>query len=259
VNRKHAFTIVEILVAITIAIILGAISVTAYFKAVDRAKTIKSIANLRSLAAANIAYAGDNGGTFCPAQDSANRTRWHGARKGGGGAFDPAMGFLSPYLGRDARVGICPFFLDAMESGSFELGSGGYGYNSHYVGGSPGKLFDAEQLANITNPSRTVMFTTTALSRSGGIQEYPYTEPFKWVDRNGNLAGPLQPSTHFRANGKALVAWCDGHVTAEPPNEDVSGKNFYGGDNKEAQIGWFGPPEQNGYWNPKAEAKIFRP
>lgn len=92
------------------------------------------------------------------------------------------------------------------------------------------------------------MFTTSAFAKSNGLQEYAYTEPYQWVDPNGNLAGPLQPSTHFRANGKALVAWCDGHVSKVSPN-DSSGPNYYGGDNTDSLIGWFGPTANNGYWN----------
>jgi hypothetical protein len=30
--------------------------------------------------------------------------------------------------------------------------------------------------------------------------------------------------------------------------------NFYGGDNEKEGIGWFGPAEENGYWNPKSRA-----
>ena len=50
--------------------------------------------------------------------------------------FDPAKGWLGPYLGSDGRVKLCPVFatLDPSPE-SFEFGAGGYGYNSTYLGG----------------------------------------------------------------------------------------------------------------------------
>jgi prepilin-type N-terminal cleavage/methylation domain-containing protein/prepilin-type processing-associated H-X9-DG protein len=259
ITTARAFTLVEILVVIVIVTLLGGISAAVYSKAVARGKTTRSISNLRQLATANIAYAADNLGEFCPAQDRRNRKRWHGERSSSGDKFDPTRGFLAPYLGEDGRVKTCPLFSDIVTDQTFELGTGGYGYNATYIGGRPGNPFQPALLAHIPSPSQTVMFATTALARSQGTQEYPYTEPYQWVDDQGNPVGDLQPSTHFRANGKALVAWCDGHVTAERPNNDESGANYYGGDNEDHHLGWFGPKEQNGYWNPKADPKIFRP
>ena len=93
------------------------------------------------------------------------------------------------------------------------------------------------------------MFATTAFARAEGLQEYPFAEPPYWVDANGNLQGSLQPSVHFRFGGFALVAWCDGHVTPEPARS-FSTTNYYGGNNEEARIGFPGPEEKNGIWNP---------
>ena len=100
-------------------------------------------------------------------------------------------------------------------------------------------------------PAHTVMFTTTAFARKGGLQEYPFSEPPRWLAPSGRPAGASQPSLHFRLGGRGLVAWCDGRVTSEAPNADAwPGPNYYGGDNVAARIGWFGPTEANGHWNP---------
>ena len=32
--------------------------------------------------------------------------------------------------------------------------------------------------------------------------------------------------------------------------------NFYGGNNEKAEIGWFGPEEENGFWNPRSPAAL---
>ena len=66
---------------------------------------------------------------------------------------------------------------------------------------------------------------------------------------DGTPSFDLQPSLHFRANGRALIAWCDGHVTAEKPSR-LGGPNYYGADNTENLIGWVGAEKENGFWNP---------
>ncbi|MBC8125638.1 MAG: hypothetical protein H8M99_00615, partial [Gloeobacteraceae cyanobacterium ES-bin-144] len=86
---------------------------------------------------------------------------------------------------------------------------------------------------------------------SSGVQEYAYSEPPFVASDSESTGPPLRPSVHFRANGKALVAWCDGHVTSESKTSGASGHNLHGGDDEAADLGWFGPSERNGYWNPK--------
>ncbi len=244
-RSPRAFTLIELLATIAIMALLLVAAVPALRAARDSGLASRSSSNLRQLALANLAYAADNG-TFAPAQDAKNRTRWHGARTGGTGAFDPRKGYLAPYLGEDKSVKRCPLLTNLMESGSFEEGTGGYGYNAAYVGGTPDDPFTPEKPSGIPHASATIMFATTAFARGGGLQEYPYAEPFFFTTGGGTP----QPSVHFRAHGRAIVAWCDGHVTSEPPTK-VGGPNYYGGDNGEHQIGWLGPEEENGFWNPR--------
>ncbi|MEM6821331.1 MAG: prepilin-type N-terminal cleavage/methylation domain-containing protein [Verrucomicrobiota bacterium] len=250
-SYQSGFTLLELLVVLVVLVSLITLASPAIQRSLRAGQAGASMSNLRQLVTANLAYAADNDGRFSPAQSPDNLIRWHGARASGSSAFDPTKGFLSPYLGKSNRVSTCPLFKDHISDGSsWELGTGGYGYNAIYIGGTYNNNFTPERAVNISNPTQTVMFSTTAFAKSDGLQEYPYSEPFRWVDPNGNLAGPLQPSTHFRANGKAIIAWCDGHVTQERPNSE-SGPNYYGGDNRDSEIGWFGPSTNNGFWNPK--------
>src|SRR5262249_3900934 len=150
----------------------------------------------------------------------------------------------------EGRVKLCPTFRDALKGNdTFEQGSGGYGYNEIYIGGTPLDYYHGAFVANVSRPSSTIMFTDTAFARADGIQEYPFCEPYQWVDSSNRLAGAMSASVHFRHRGRANVAWCDGHVTAELPSQ-LDGANWYGGDGKKWQIGWFGPSQENGYWNP---------
>jgi prepilin-type processing-associated H-X9-DG protein len=206
--------------------------------------------NLRQLVAANFAYAGDNGGQFVPAQEKSNLVRWHGTRGSVSDRFDAGQGPLTPYLGRDGRVKLCPALRRILTRGeSFEEGTGGYGYNAAYIGGTPASPWIPERVGNLEHPIRTVMFSDTAFPRAGGLQEYAYCEPWQQERPRDRFRGRLNASVHFRHGGKANVAWCDGHVSAEPPSQLDKG-NAYGGDAEKWKIGWFGPSERNGYWRP---------
>jgi len=252
------FTLIELLVVIAIVAALAALAYTGSRVMITRARIIESSANLRSLAIANTTYLADFG-VYCPADDQSNNRRWHGSRSTSSGRFDPTLGFLSPYLGKSMQVTSCPLFRAMVDgSSSFEDGTGGYGYNAAYIGGLPGGTYDkytkirnSERAANVPNPGRTVMFATTAYARSSGVQEYPYCEPPFWDFGGGPSGSRPSPSVHFRAGGKALVAWCDGSVTAESKNATKGGPNPHGGNPDEYDLGWFGPDDNNGYWNPK--------
>lgn len=252
------FTLVEVLVVSSVIAVLAGIASASAKAMITRARIIESTANLRSLALANTDYQADNG-MFCPADDQSNNRRWHGSRTSTSAKFDPTTGLLAPYLGKSMRVNICPLFKEFVSSSaSFENGTGGYGYNSAYIGGRPGGRFDKStklripaRLANVPDPGRTVMFTTTAYAITGGLQEYAYCEPPFWDFGAGPGGARPSPSVHFRANGKALVAWCDGSVTAEARTAAGSGSNVSGGDESQSKLGWFGPEANNGYWNPQ--------
>lgn len=257
-HPARGFTLTELLVVILIVGSLAALAWSGSRSLITRARVVESSANLRSLAAANATYLSDYG-VYCPADDQSNNRRWHGARSSSSGRFDPTQGFLSPYLGKSMRVTTCPLFRAMVEgSSSFENGTGGYGYNSAYIGGLPGAPFDkltkvrlSQRAANVANPARTVMFATTAYAVSGGLQEYPYCEPPFWDFGSGPSGSRPSPSVHFRADKRALVAWCDGSVTSEPPNDTKGGSNPHGGNPEKHNLGWFGPEENNGFWNPR--------
>ncbi len=248
--KSAGFTLVELLVVIVIVATLALLSAVGFQAARLRANQTVSTQNLRQLAAANLLYVADYQ-TYCPATDVPNKIRWHGGRTSAQQKFDPEKGYLSPYLGLSHSVGLCPEFLRHLSgSKSFENGSGGYGYNAIYIGGLPENPFKPNRPANVSNPARTLMFATTAFAVADGVQEYPFADPPQAVDSDWKPVGPLQPSLHFRFNGRALVAWCDGHVSEEVPNGNAE-ENFYGGNNQASHLGFCGPTGNNGWWNPR--------
>lgn len=253
---RAGFTFVELMVALAIVAVLFVAGFGAYRLIVDKMGVGGSVSNIRQLALANLAYAADHNGSYCPAQSPDNMKRWHGGREGASEEFDPALGYLASYIGVDRRQIMCPLLRKLVpDASSWEKGSGGYGYNAAYIGGTVGDPFTPASQQDISVAARTIMFTTSALAMENGLQEYPFAEPFFWSTGSGGNGGDLQPSVHFRALGKAIVAWCDGHSSLEHPSkfEDI---NFYGGDNRAARIGWFGPADQNGFWNPRSPAVV---
>lgn len=258
-SGREAITVVELLVVVAVIALLLGLAFPVYSRVVTSGKIAASTSNLTQLAAANLAYAAEHDGYYCPAQASNNLIRWHGARTSMSGAFDPTKGYLAPYLGNSGRVKICPLFTPAVRgANSFEDGTGGYGYNAAYIGGTPssdpGVMFQPTLISRVPRSARTVMFTTTAIAKSQGLQENATCDPPFWDFGDGPSGSRPTPTVHFRANGKALVAWCDGHVSAEARQERAVGTNPYGGDASTNNLGWFGPDAENGYWNPNSSA-----
>ena len=250
--KNRGFTVIELLVVISIIGILSAIVVPVMGAIKRKAAIAVSSSNLKALVMANYDYAADNDGYFSPATSRNNNVRWHGSRANRSGVFEAKEGFLTPYFGESEKVLTCPIFDELLAKEGFDSGAGAFGYNSIYIGGTPQDSFAPIKTVQLTRPGHTVMFASTALAVNGGIQEYPFVEPQSWIDPNGNAGGSMQPSIHFRYGGKALVAWGDGRVTLETPN-DATGPNYYGGDNSEQLLGWFGPNKDNGYLNPQFE------
>ncbi len=250
VMQRRAFTLLELLVVMAIVSVLALLGLGAAGGVKDHAQAAQCVSNLRQLATANLAYAADNEARYVTAQDITNTVRWHGTRDGDGSPFDPTKGPLAPYLGTEGRVKLCPTLRDALKgTDTFEEGTGGYGYNAVYVGGTARDIYIGERMANVPRVSLTVMFTDTAFPRANGLQEYAYCEPFRSIDAAGRLRGVLSPSVHFRHASRANVAWCDGHVSGETSSQ-LGTTNSYGGDAKKTKIGWFGPNAENGFWNP---------
>ncbi len=260
-RRNHAatggITFLELLAALAVAAVLCALLYPVARSAYFHSLRVESANHLRQLVEANLSYAADHG-RYAPAMDQKNLRRWHGTRPNTRSPFDPAQGFLSPYLGQSRRVTPCPMLRRMLpkEGLTFEDGSGGYGYNSVYLGGMRDSVRDAAGIyvslpaLRAQRPSQTLMFASTAYANGATLQEYPFCEPPFWDFGFGIANYRPSPSLHFRFNGKALVAWCDGHLTLEAREDRPVGTNPHGGDATAQNLGWFGPDADNGYWNP---------
>lgn len=255
---KTGFTLVELLVVVAIIAILAAILLPALSKAQLQARSMECVNNLRQLYLANTMFAAENDGHYAlGAEDldgvQGGLVRWHGKRTSPDADFDPKRGPLGDYL-PDARVKECPVFFEFRRNGqvnnAFESGTGGYGYNMAYVGGSfyfkkfPQSLRTSTKDVRVQDPANTIMFADSALPQLGHIIEYGFIEPPHFVtddDPQGNPDfGFAAPSLHFRHNGRVNVVWCDGHVSSEKWDWAPE-TNIYGASNARWSVGWFGP------------------
>ena len=242
-SARAAFSLVELVVVLAVLGLLAALLGTALPAAKAAADAAACRGNLRQLAAANLAYAADHGRYVAAAADieGRNTLRWHGVRTGK--AFDGAKGPLAPYLGGkgpSAWVRRCPGFRP--EAAGFEAACGGYGYNALGVGSEAclpdgGGTTVGMRPAALAAPAQTVMFADAAFLQGGGAKsrliEYSFAEPPRFT--NGSIPWP---SIHFRHQGKANVAWCDGHVTAET-------LEWSDGRSAGRSLGWFGPADNS--------------
>jgi len=213
-GRTRGFTLIELLVVIAIIGILAAMIFPVFARARESARQATCLSNLKQLSLAMLMYLDDHAGTYVPAQSEDNLMRWHGRRETLDEPFAPKGGPLWEYL-KNAQVKVCPSFGATSEEG-FEQGTGGYGYNAQYVGGSPAAwpaMLKPAREFEIQDPAATVMLTDTAfLDCEGNLFEYSFCE----APYYSCFGSPADPSTHFRHNGRANVAFCDGHAKSMP-------------------------------------------
>jgi prepilin-type N-terminal cleavage/methylation domain-containing protein len=259
---RPGFTLIEVLVVVSIILVLIALLLPAANAVRERGRRANCLSNIRQLAFANIAYTMDNGGMFVPAapdmwEGFGGRTRWHGVRRqrsvdvtGEGDRFEFEEGPLAPYLA-DGRVKQCPSFTEFEKSGernAYESGSGGYGYNSYYIGSRAGMNPKPEswkfgaRMADVREPGSTVMFTDAAMAQvdEEGVP-FLTEESFAYPPRHPFSKSKADPSIHFRHVETCSVVWVDGRAGSERMTFTKDEPNTFGANSSEFKLGWFGP------------------
>jgi len=256
---KEGFSLVEVLVVISVIGLLTAILMPALTAASSQARSVACRSNLRQLVLANTGYATENNGFYVAAAsdlwDNSGRQRWHGVRDSLDEPFEPRRGPLVRYLG-DGKVKECPEEVEFVKGQSwalnFEQGCGGYGYNMLYLGSrlwQKGYSFgDAKSYSKTTHfcevgkAGQTLMFADCALSTDGlRLIEYSFAEP-PFTVHNGNVITSfyMSPSIHFRHRKAANIGWTDGHVDSRKIAK-FEDENVYGADSAHLGLGWFEP------------------
>jgi prepilin-type processing-associated H-X9-DG protein/prepilin-type N-terminal cleavage/methylation domain-containing protein len=197
-RTSDGFTLVEILVSITIVLVLAALIFSLNSKMRTAADESRCASNLRQLQAANILYANENNGMYVPCfttDDAATDTKWYRNNQ-----------FLR-LIGGDQKANnihltaLCPL---SQKNGV----KTGYGYNMTGLGGSlskPGQSRHVTQAA-IARPAESIAFMD---GLDWQIQQTGSDLYTKDVTSGKN-------DCSYRHNGYAQVAFWDGHVENSP-------------------------------------------
>ncbi len=261
-EKKRAFSLIELLIVISLLALLMAILLPALALTRSQACRVVCESNLRQLFLANAGYAIENDGHYVPAapditSERGGKYRWHGVRSNPDEAFDPLKGPLAAYL-TDGKVKECPQSLDFVQgqqwNDNFEQGCGGYGYNMTYIGSRlwQTRINSLEELSyvytqtthvtEIAIPGETLMFADTAMSNDGrSLIEYSFAEP-PFTVYNGQVITSfyMSPSIHFRHKSRANIGWADGHIDSRQMAK-FNSKNVYEVDSTDMKLGWLEP------------------
>ena len=232
-RRVGGFTLVELLVVISIVGLLAALSIPAISSAVRKANQVKSAGHLRQIGAAMLAYASEHGGYLPPSKGQLSD----------GTSFNPGMWWWSvhllPFTGRNVRIfdrpGLSkqwndPTAADPVTGRQFRLGYWINGGNSNNIAFPHGPAFSSFTdsgknylpLTAFPKPSRTVAI----IDGIGGAEingwnpdtrdKFTTGENSKFhrwsnekVDANGLNTQGQPPKGSFN------VLWLDGHVSLE--------------------------------------------
>lgn len=215
--KQRAFTLVELLVVIVVIALLASLLLPVLSRAKRSAWQVKCASNLRQLALAGQMYWDDNQG---------QSFRWRGATTNSGSIFwfgwledgaegqrrfDPSYGALYPYFGYRG-VEVCPAFNYASARLKLKAtgASYGYGYNlslSAPVSQPPVNMAKALRPADLVFLADSAQVNTFQPPAS---PEHPMLEEFYYVNQT-------EATAHFRHDGTANGAFCDGHVSRERP------------------------------------------
>ncbi|MFA5292249.1 MAG: prepilin-type N-terminal cleavage/methylation domain-containing protein [Phycisphaerae bacterium] len=232
-KQKKAFTLVELLVVISIIAILLAMIIPALGGARQQAKTVICTSNLKQFGQAFGMYLADySGNVFMQAYIGKNEqgelgTFWYYG-------FEPTYASslpegerplfrkyakLYPYIEQYDSIEICPAFPygSGMYKPKYNTKWMTYGINANLSldrRGETPKYIDLDN--QVKSPQNLLIFADSAqvnTFQSPASPSNPMVEEWHYVESG-------KPFIHFRHNQKANILFGDGHVSASKPEKD---------------------------------------
>jgi len=216
-HSRKGFTLIELLVVIAIIAILAAILFPVFARAREKARQASCLSNLKQLTLAILMYAQDYDETYPIAyyfsSGFAQMYAWDFSFDYTTSPPSISLGLIGPYT-RNNQLNACP---SARGLHSFDRKYTGYAYNTSYIGGGQyegvgGTVKPAAALAEVQRPSETVLLADSAYWSTWGYVGLAGNNFLRSPNDPNNYVGP---NVHFRHNGTANVAYCDGHAKAE--------------------------------------------
>lgn len=226
-RRIHAgFTLVELLVVITIIAVMAALTVMGFQRmraAGDRATTVSV---LRQLQVANTSYAADHGGQYVPLssmdENQNRKADWHQSS-----VFlayltgdDAALNNNTPITSNVPTSVLDPVVVRAKKRLWTKLFAS-YGYNRESMPALKASTDQSFKVAQVTNPSRTACFITAT------DWIVTHKSRFLWL-ANPEEGKSTDQRIAYRHNNSAVVVYYDGSTGFVTPS-DMRGFDANGG------------------------------
>jgi prepilin-type processing-associated H-X9-DG protein len=234
IRNIRAFTIVELMVVVSITAVMMAVMLPALGRVRGKAKALVCASNLRQLGFAFAGYADDYDGYAMPATGD-SKIYWWGKVDVNG--IDHREGFVWPYLASELEensVYECPqqrfgsYGLQGKPPGeqdSKKWITSTYGYNGYYLcPPRSGWELDVnirnrpwQKITTVKGPDKVFAFSDTLidLGSSGGIKNtFLLDPPELYPDAGSEWLKNQNPTTCFRHNDRTNVVFIDGHCEA---------------------------------------------
>lgn len=212
-QNSRAFTLMELLVTITILGVLAALLVPGIEAVRASADASACARNMRSVGQGILLYASDNQGMYPTLADVGDTKSWANS--------------VVSYLGGDSAVEAskhqtalkvmrCP----SMRRTIIALKGGGVSESSLsiqalrnfamniYLGPSSGDLANWRTVASVKQPSKTMLLSEAGITATG---DCIFIMDNYWLGRSTlDAQGRTRPGVH---NGANNIVWCDGHLS----------------------------------------------
>jgi prepilin-type N-terminal cleavage/methylation domain-containing protein len=231
---SRGFTLVELLVVITIIAAMAALAISVTVRMRDQAHKVNSARNVSQLQVANASYAADHNGNYVPIyayDDQGKRIGfWYQNQDYLGNLIGDILDANGERAKNIPSSSLDPKVVRAKKGFHHSIAAS-YGMNDNGIAGVHGpNVAPAHNLNRISNPSEAMAFATATDYRIS------YGSRFKWKGVDGKTSdGALA----YRYNDKALIVYFDGHVS-EVSQEDLRKIDASQGGNS------------GRFWNPRA-------